>query len=128
MIADKMYRCLERQHVSSSKQTGCLKGSCRTKDQLLTDKTKLQDCKRRGTNPAKAWIDYKKAYGMASHSWIGGCLKKLGIAENEKNFLKKNMKSRIRVEFIRKEITKKLTLKKGFSMAIAYSFCCLSCA
>ena len=32
------------------------------------DKTVLRDCKKRHTNLAVAWIDYKKAYDMAPHS------------------------------------------------------------
>ena len=29
-----------------------------------------------------SWIDYKKAYDMAPHSWIIGSLDLFGVAEN----------------------------------------------
>ena len=41
-----------------------------TKDQLLIDKMILRDCRKRHTNRKMAWIDYKKVYDMAPHSWI----------------------------------------------------------
>ena len=34
-----------------------------------------------------AWIDYKKAYDMVTHSWIIECLDLFGVAENNKSFL-----------------------------------------
>ena len=60
MLAGRMYSHLERENVLLSEQKGCCKGSRGTKDQLLIDKTMLRDCKRRHTNIAMAWIDYKK--------------------------------------------------------------------
>ena len=41
-----------------------------TKDQVLLDKTVLRDCKKKSTNLAMAWIDYRKAYNMIPQSWI----------------------------------------------------------
>ena len=57
------------------------------KDQLLIDKTVLRDCKRRHTNLAMAWIDYKKP-AMVLHSWISECLEVFGIANNVQERLK----------------------------------------
>ena len=64
-----------------------------TKDQLLIDKTILKDCKRRHTNLAIAWIDYRKAFDFdfVPHSWICECLEMFGIAENVRQFLANNM-------------------------------------
>ena len=73
MLAEKMYSHLERENLLLSEQKECLKGSDGTKDQLLIDKTVLRDCKRRHTNLAMAWIEYKKAYGIVPHSWISEC-------------------------------------------------------
>ena len=70
MLAEKMYSHLEREIVLPSEQKGFLKGSRETKDQLLIDKTVLRDCKKRCTNLANAWKDYKKAYIMVPHSWV----------------------------------------------------------
>ena len=64
------------------------------KDQLLTNKTVLRDCKRRHNNLAMAWIDYKKAFDMVPHSWISVRLEIFGIANNVQDFLNNRMKSR----------------------------------
>ena len=93
MLAKKMYSHLERENVLPSEQKGCRKGSRQTKDQLLIDKTVLRDCKKRHTNLAMAWIDYKKAYDMVPHSWISECLEMFGIANNIQDFLNNSMKS-----------------------------------
>ena len=93
MLAEKMYSHLERENVLPSEQKGCRKGSRQTKDQLLIDKTVLRDCKKRHTNLAMAWIDYKKAYDMVPHSWISECLEMFGIANNVQDFLNNSMKS-----------------------------------
>ena len=53
----------------------------------------LRDCKKRHTNLAMAWIDYKKAYGVVPHSWISECLEMFGIENNVQEFLNKSMKS-----------------------------------
>ena len=53
----------------------------------------LRDCKKRHTNLAMAWIDYKKAYEMVPHSWISECLEMSGIANNIQDFLNNSMKS-----------------------------------
>ena len=93
MLAEKMYSHLEREKVLPSEQKQCHKVSHRTKDQLLIDKTVLRDCKKRDTNLAMAWADYKKAYDMVTHSWISECLEMFGIANNVQDFLNKSMKS-----------------------------------
>ena len=54
----------------------------------------LRDCKRRHTNLAMAWIDYKKAYDMVPHSQISECLEMFDIANNVQDFLNNSMKSR----------------------------------
>ena len=63
------------------------------KDQLLIDKTVLSDCKRRHTNLAMAWIDYKKTYDMLPQSWISKCFEMFVIANNVQDFLNYSMKS-----------------------------------
>ena len=62
------------------------------KNQLLIDKATLEDCRKRRTNLAMAWIDYRKAYDFVPHSWILECLDMLGIADNVRSFLEKSMK------------------------------------
>ena len=72
-------------------QKGCRRGSRGTKNQLYIDKTVLKDCKKRHINLFKAWINYKKAYYFAPHSWIIECMALLRIADIAKTFLEKSM-------------------------------------
>ena len=87
VLAEKKDSQLERENVLPSEQKGCRKGNRGTKVLLLIDKTVLRDCKKRHTNLAMPWIDYKKAYDMIAHSWISECLERFGIANNVHNFL-----------------------------------------
>ena len=59
---------------------------------MLIDKAILKDCKRRHTNLAMAWIDYRKACDVVPHSWIGECLEMFGIAVYVRQFLLSSMK------------------------------------
>ena len=54
MIAEETYNYLEREKLLPEEQKGCKRGSRRTKDQLLIDKTVLKDCKKRNTNLSMA--------------------------------------------------------------------------
>ena len=85
VIAEVMYKHLEG--ILPEEQKGCRKRSRVNKDQLLTNKAILKDCKRRHTNLPMAWIDYHKVYDMVPHSWIGECLEIFGIAVNVRQFL-----------------------------------------
>ena len=92
IISEDMYYFMENENVLPEEQKDCRMKSRGTKDQLLIDKTKLKDCWKRRTNLAMAWIDYRKAYDFAPHSWILKCLDMLGIADNVRIFLEKSMK------------------------------------
>lgn len=91
MIADDMYGYMESENLLPDEQKGCRRKSRGTKDQLLIDKTILKDCRKRNTNLAMAWVDYKKAYDFVPHSWINECMAMFGIAENVRGFLKRSM-------------------------------------
>ena len=58
-----------------------------TKDQLLIGKAVLKDCRRRRTNLAMAWINYRKAYDFVLHSWILECRDMFGTAEHVRKLL-----------------------------------------
>ena len=51
----------------------------------------LQHCKKRHTNLAITWVDYRKTYDMVPHSWVIECLEFLQIADNIKQFLTRSM-------------------------------------
>ena len=93
IIADDIYHHISAERLLPEEQKGCRRMSRGTKDQLLIDKTILKDCKRRHTNLAMAWIDYRKAFDFVPHSWISECLEMFGIAENVRQFLANSMKN-----------------------------------
>ena len=93
IMSDYLYDFLEKEKLLPEEQKGCRRKTRGTKDQLLIDKAALKDCKRRHTNLAMAWIDYRKAYDMTPHSWIRECLELFGVADNIKRILSSSMKN-----------------------------------
>ena len=73
-IPEELYEHLEKTNSLPWKQKGCRKGSRGTKDQLQLDKMIVKAGKRWLASLAVAWIDYRKAYDMAPHSWIQKCM------------------------------------------------------
>ena len=51
-------------------QRGCARNSYGCEDQLLINKTIIEDRKKKKKNLSMAWIDYRKAYDSIPHSWI----------------------------------------------------------
>ena len=70
ILSEEIYSHLAEKNLLPTEQKGCRKESRGTKDQLLIDRMIIQNCKRRQTGLAMAWIDYKKAFDMVPHSWI----------------------------------------------------------
>ena len=79
---------IESENLLPKEQKGCRKESRGAKDQLLINKTIPKDCRKRRTNLAMAWINYRKAYDFVSHSWVLECLDMLGTADNDKSMKK----------------------------------------
>ena len=92
-VSEDIYCFMENENLFPEEQKGCRRKSRGTKDQLLIDKAVLKDCRKRRTNLAMAWIDYREAHDFVSHSWILECLDMFGIAENIRKFLENSMKN-----------------------------------
>ena len=86
-----MYKHLDEEKLLPYEQKGCRRQKQGTKDQLLINKMVIRNCRRRLTNLAMRWIDYKKAYDMIPHSWLLKCLKMFGIASNIAALMEKTM-------------------------------------
>ena len=93
IISTAMCNYLDSNDRLPIEQKGCRKESRGTKDQLLIDKTVMNDCRKRHTNLGMTWVDYKKAYDMIPHSWIIEGLKFANVADNLVNFIERSMKS-----------------------------------
>ena len=91
VIADQIYAHLDQEKLLPEEQKGCRKGSRGTNDLLYIDRAVIKKVKPRNKNLAMAWIDYKKAYDMVSHSPIIECLDLFGVAENIKSLLVNSM-------------------------------------
>lgn len=91
IYSDELYEHLENNNYLESEQKGCIRNKLGTKDQLLINKTILEDCKRRGKNLSMAWIDYKKAFDSIPHSWILKCLELYNVSEELRSFLRTQM-------------------------------------
>ena len=68
VIGDRIYAHLDKGTLLPEEQKECRKGSRGTNDLLYIDKAVIKEVKSRNKNLAMAWIDYKKAYDMVSHS------------------------------------------------------------
>ena len=73
VIADQIYGHLDQQKLLPEEQKGSRKRSKGTNDLLYINWAVIREVKTRKNNLAIAWIDYKKAYDMVSHSWIKEC-------------------------------------------------------
>ena len=91
IIADEIYEHLDRGDYLEKEQKGCIRSRFGTKDQLLMNKTILEDARRRHRNLSMAWIDYKKAFDSVPHSWIKRCLDLYKIDDNLRTFLSSQM-------------------------------------
>ena len=54
VIAEEMYNYLGQEKLLPEEQKKCRRGSCGTKDQLLTDKTMLKGCEKRHSSLSMA--------------------------------------------------------------------------
>ena len=91
LIADSIYSHLEAGDYLEEEQKGCIRNRLGTKDQLLINKTILEDAKRRQRNLSMAWIDYQKAFDSVPLSWINRCLELYKIDDGIRTFLKNQM-------------------------------------
>ena len=91
IVADAVYDHLDIGGYFEREQKGCIRKKLGTKDQLLINKTILEDCKRRQRNLSMAWIDYQKAFDSVPHSWILRCLELYNIHEGVRTFLRSQM-------------------------------------
>ena len=65
-----------------------------------------------------AWIDYKKAYDMVSHSWIMECLDMIGAADAVKCLLGESMKTWRTNLMANDECLGKVNIREVFSRVI----------
>ena len=91
IIADSIYDHLARGEFLEEEQKGCIRNRMGTKDQLLINKTILEDARRRQRKLNMAWIDYKKAFDSVPHSWILRCLELYKVDDSLIRFLSNQM-------------------------------------
>ena len=93
IISDEIRNHLSNNGLLPMEQKGCLPKCRGTKDQLLTDKAIVKNCKRRKVNLEMMWIDYKKAYDRVPHSWLIECMEIYKVNTTIKEFLEREMQN-----------------------------------
>ena len=93
LIADDIYEHLISKEMLESQQKGCRRKCLGTKDQLLINKTILEDCRKRCRNLSMAWIDYMKAYDNVPHTWILQSLKLYKVNPKVITLIEKQMQT-----------------------------------
>ena len=121
-IAESIYNFLDVNDKLPVEQKRCKKKGRKSKHQLLIDNTILRDCRKRHTYLWIAWIDYKKAYDMVSHSWIIESLEQ--VPDNICKFVKRSM-ANWQTKLTSCWVWRKLTSGEGFFRVIVYHLCYL---
>ena len=93
LLAKMTYSHLEQNDLFPLEQKGCRRGSYGCKDQLMTNKMILENCKKRKHNLSCTWIDYQKAFDSVSHECILRSLELFKVSPRVVGFLKHNMKN-----------------------------------
>ena len=63
------------------------------KDQLLINKTILEEVRSKRRNLSTTWIDYKKVFDGVPHTWIVKSLELYKICPTVTRFMRKNIQS-----------------------------------
>ena len=117
IITEKISHHFEVYNLISEEQAGGRKNTYGVKEQLLLNKTILENCRNRQTNLHMAWIDYKKAYDSVPHSWIIECLKLYKVNPSIINFINEiipNWKTSLKLYHEAGEITiPDVNIKRG---------------
>ena len=91
ILSNEIRRHLDSNRLIPMEQKGCMPNCRGTKDQLLTDKAIIKNCKRRKTNLHMVWIDYKKAFDSVPHSWLIECMQIFKVNSEITGFLTREM-------------------------------------
>lgn len=70
IITERTYSFANTNNILTNEQKGCKKGSYDCNDQLLINKTTLENSCSNDRNLSTAWMDYRKAFDTVPHSWI----------------------------------------------------------
>jgi hypothetical protein len=92
IIGGEIQNHLTSKGLIPREQKGCAANCRGTKDQLLTDKAMVKNCKRRKTNLEMVWVDYKKAYDCVPHSWLVECMDIYKVNPQVMAFMTREMK------------------------------------
>ena len=106
-------------------QLGAVNGVLRTVDQLIIDKSKMEEVKTYHRNQAVAFYDYKKAHDKVHHDWMLRVCKWIGIPDNVIAMLSSIMRKwKTRLEILKdgeKSISRWIDIMCGFLQDDSYS-------
>ena len=93
VLTERTYSHLNKWDLMPNQQKGCRRGSYGCKDQLLINKTVMEECRVKHKNLSMAWVDYRKAFDSVPHSWILQCMSIYGLSPKVIKFTELTMKN-----------------------------------
>ena len=91
ILTETSYSHMIKNNILPEEQRGCARNSYGCKEQLMINKTIIEDCKKKKKNLSMAWIDYKKAFDSIPHSWILKTLRMYRFNEKVIRFMERSM-------------------------------------
>ena len=70
IVSEKTYPFLDANNIPPSEQKRCKKGFNGCRGQLLINKMLLENSRFSHRNYSTAWVDYRKPFNSAPHTWI----------------------------------------------------------
>ena len=108
IITERAYNFLDNNNILPTEQKVCKSGSYGCKDQLLINKTLLENSRSSRKNLCTAWIDYRKVFDSIPHSWLLRVLELYKVSPTIINFLKISMakwKTNLQLNYSEESIT-----------------------
>ena len=113
---------LEKNDLLTEKQKSCHRNRG-TKEQLLSDKAVVKNCRRRKVWLSMVWIDYRKDYSMVPHLWIKKSMEMCGVADNIFHLLSKSMESWQTILMSGNEELTRVNVQRGIFLGDSFIFC-----
>ena len=82
LVGKYMREDVMENEIWGERQLGAVVGVLGIVDQLIIDRSIMEEVKRHQQNLAVAFYDYKKAYGKVHHDWMPRVYKWVGIPDN----------------------------------------------
>ena len=90
-------------------------------ERSICDRCILQSCRKRKANLRMAWVDYKKTYDMASHSWIIATMGMVGLTYNIIGYIKQSINKRKTNLYVDGKLLGSVPIRRGIFQSNLFS-------